>query len=89
MTALLTDLDKRLVARTRRDAEALRVQTLQDVTQANVIGNHLDDFARGLEDLIYDHLTPAEETLERSERLADMDPKGRRENARNETEAPR
>ncbi len=89
MTGALTILDKQLLACVREDAKALRVKVLSNANRANVIVDHLDDFARGLKDLMADHLTPAEAELERDERLADMDPKGRRANARAETEAPR
>ncbi len=46
---------------------------------ADHIGDYLDDFAKGLDDLMADCLTPAEEYLARDDRLRDQDLKVRRE----------
>lgn len=85
----MTSLDKELVRRTREDAEALRVRTLFNAAQMNHAGDNLDDFAHGLKDLMAGHLGQAMAELETREHQADMDPKGRPENVRVKTEAPR
>ncbi len=79
--------DSELLARVRSAATELQTMTSLYSALANHIGDYLDDFARGLDDLMADSLTPAEEALARNERLRDVDPKGRRAFMRVETEA--
>ncbi len=86
MTAPTTDAQ--LIARIRQRATELQVRASLDAGRAGEIGDYLDDFARGLDDLMADCLTPAEQALERNERLRDVDPKARRVNMPVETESP-
>ncbi len=78
-----------LIARIRQAGEELRVRASLDSGRADDfdVRDCLDEFARGLDDLMADTLTPAEEARARNERLRDVDPKARRANMRVETEA--
>ncbi len=80
--------DAQLLARVRQAATELQVRASLDAGRASEIGDYLDEFARGLDDLMADCLTPAEQTLERNERLRGVDPKARRVNMPVETESP-
>ena len=80
--------DAQLIARIRKAATELQVRASLDAERADGIGDYLDDFARGLDDLMADSLTPAEGALERNERLRNVDPKARRVNMPVETESP-
>lgn len=82
------DADKALVARIRRGATTLRVRASLNSAKANTIADYLQEFADGLEDLMADTLTPAEEELERNERERDVDTKGRAEFTHYKREAP-
>ncbi len=80
--------DAQLLAWVRQRATELQVRASLDAGRAGEIGDYLDEFARGLDDLMADCLTPAEESLERNERLRDVDPQARRVNVPVETESP-
>lgn len=82
----LSIADAELLASIRRDATTLQVRASLYSARANEIGDYLEDFAGGLEDLMADALWPAEQELERSERARDIDPKARRMNIPLETE---
>ncbi len=79
--------DAQLLARIRQAAAELQIRASLDAGRAGEIGDYLDEFARGLDDLMADCLTPAEQTLERNERLRHVDPKARRVNMPVESEA--
>ncbi len=80
--------DAQLLARVRQAATELQVRASLDAGRAGEIGDYLDEFAGGLDDLMADCLTPAEQALERNERLRDVDPQARRVNMPVETESP-
>ena len=86
MTFPMTDFQ--LVARIRETAAQLQVRASLGAERADDsdVSGYLDEFARGLSDLMADSLTPAEQALESNERLRNVDPKARRVNMRLETE---
>ena len=73
--------DTQLLARIRKAATKLRVRASLDSARADDgdVADYLNQFACALDDLMADSLTPAEEALERNDRLREIDPKGRRE----------
>lgn len=82
--------DAQLLARIREAATQLQVRASLDAERADDddVSDYLQEFANSLEDLMADNLWPAEQALERNERLRDVDPKGRRCFMPVETESP-
>lgn len=86
----LPTTDEQLIARVRKLAYELQVRASLDAARADDddVTDYLQQFAGQMEDAMNDSLTPAEEALERNERLRNVDPKARRANMAVETESP-
>ena len=81
--------DAELITAIRYAGEQLRLTASLYSARANDddVTDYLDEFARGLDDLMADSLTPAKEALERNDRLRATDPKARPQYQTVESEA--